>query len=195
MTFHGSGTIVFGSLLGVPSLGMHLAMSVALEFFEAASADLDCRPQRPFDGDFRVSTLPFDRVLTQIQTATTQTLTKVRSRAQRLFVSIGRMAAVGRFLSDYQLAHGGTCQSTDSNRFSKRVSTCQPDKCARAICIVRVRAAFNSHIGHAAPEIDRVRSGTLCGINLTMAKRKDFRSTRELLPDEVFATGNRVATN
>ena len=49
---------------------MHLAMSVALEFFEAASADLDCRPQRPFDGDFRVSTLPFDRVLTQIQTAT-----------------------------------------------------------------------------------------------------------------------------
>jgi len=55
---------------------MHLAMSVALEFLEAASADLDCRPQRAFDGDFRVSTLPFDRVLTQIQTATTQTLTK-----------------------------------------------------------------------------------------------------------------------
>ena len=89
VTFHCSGTIVFGSLLGVPSLGMHLAMSVALEFFEAANADLDCRPQRPFDGDFRVSPLPFDRVLTQIQTATTQTLTKVRSRAQRLLVSIG----------------------------------------------------------------------------------------------------------
>ena len=66
VTFNGSGTIVFGSLLGI------LPCRSPWNFFEAACADLDCRPQRSFDGDFRVSTLPFDRLLTQIQTATTQ---------------------------------------------------------------------------------------------------------------------------
>jgi hypothetical protein len=51
---------------------MHLAMSVALEFFEGASANFDCRTRQPVNGDFRVSTLPIDRVLTQIQTPATQ---------------------------------------------------------------------------------------------------------------------------
>ena len=72
VTFLGSGTIEFGSFLGVPSLGMHLAMSGALEFFESAKCDLDCRTQQPFDGNFRVFTLPFGRLLTQIRTAGTQ---------------------------------------------------------------------------------------------------------------------------
>ena len=51
---------------------MHLAMSGALEFFESAKCDLDCRTQQPFDGNFRVFTLPFGRLLTQIRTAGTQ---------------------------------------------------------------------------------------------------------------------------
>ena len=38
VTFLGSGTITFGSFLGVPSHGMHLAMSVPLEFFSRALA-------------------------------------------------------------------------------------------------------------------------------------------------------------
>ena len=71
---------------------MHLAMSVALEFFEAASADLDCRPQRPFDGDFRASTLPFDRVLTQIQAAATY----LDKRAPSSIAPVGVDRADGR---------------------------------------------------------------------------------------------------
>jgi hypothetical protein len=49
----------------------------------------------------------------------------------------------------------------------------------------------------ASSEIDRAPSQAFCGINLTMPKRKsvkDFRSSRKLLLDEVFAyvTGNRA---
>ena len=68
----GSLTIAFGSFLGVPSLGMHLAMSAALAISGALVLVLIIALSNPFRGDFRVSTLPFDRVLSQIQASPTQ---------------------------------------------------------------------------------------------------------------------------
>jgi hypothetical protein len=68
VTLVGGGlTIAFGSFLGVPSLGMHLAMSAALAISGALVLILIIALSNPFRGDFRVSTLPFDRVLAQIQ--------------------------------------------------------------------------------------------------------------------------------
>jgi hypothetical protein len=96
MTVLGSATNVFVSFLGVPSLGMHLAMSVALQFFEGAGADLDCRPRQPFGGDFRGSTLPFDRVLTQIQTAAT-------NLDERAIAPVGVHRANGRCIDHYRM--------------------------------------------------------------------------------------------
>ena len=73
VTLVGGGlTIAFGSFLGVPSLGMHLAMSAALAISGALVLILIIALSNPFRGDFRVSTLPFDRVLAQIQASTTQ---------------------------------------------------------------------------------------------------------------------------
>jgi hypothetical protein len=63
----GALTIAFGSFLGVPSLGMHLAMSAALAISGSLVLILIIALSNPFRGDFRVSTIPFDRVLTQIQ--------------------------------------------------------------------------------------------------------------------------------
>jgi hypothetical protein len=63
----GSLTIAFASLLGVPSLGMHLAMSAALAISGALVLILIIALSNPFRGDFRVSTQPFDQVLAQIQ--------------------------------------------------------------------------------------------------------------------------------
>jgi hypothetical protein len=63
----GALTIAFGSFLGVPSLGMHLAMSAALAISGALVLILIIALSNPFRGDFRVSTLPFDRVLGQIE--------------------------------------------------------------------------------------------------------------------------------
>jgi Protein of unknown function (DUF4239) len=63
----GALTIAFGSFLGVPSLGMHLAMSAALAVSGALVLILIIALSNPFRGDFRVSTLPFDRVLAQIE--------------------------------------------------------------------------------------------------------------------------------
>jgi hypothetical protein len=68
----GALTIAFGSFLGVPSLGMHLAMSAALAISGALVLILIIARSNPFRGDFRVSTLPFDRVLAQIETSATQ---------------------------------------------------------------------------------------------------------------------------
>jgi len=65
-------TIAFSSLLGVPSLAMHLAMSAALAISGALVLILIIALSNPFRGDFRVSTQPFDRVLEQIQTSATQ---------------------------------------------------------------------------------------------------------------------------
>jgi Protein of unknown function (DUF4239) len=63
----GSLTVAFAALLGVPSLGMHLVMSAALAVSGALVLILIIALANPFRGDFRVSTQPFDRVLTQIQ--------------------------------------------------------------------------------------------------------------------------------
>jgi hypothetical protein len=68
VTLVGGGlTIAFGSFLGVPSLGMHLAMSATLAISGALVLILIIALSNPFRGDFRVSTLPFDRVLAQIE--------------------------------------------------------------------------------------------------------------------------------
>jgi hypothetical protein len=68
VTLVGGGlTIAFGSFLGFPSLGMHLAMSAMLAISGALVLILIIALSNPFRGDFRVSTLPFDRVLSQIQ--------------------------------------------------------------------------------------------------------------------------------
>ena len=63
----GALTIAFSSFLGVPSLGMHLAMSAALAVSGVLVLILIIALSNPFRGDFRVSTLPFDRVLAQIE--------------------------------------------------------------------------------------------------------------------------------
>ena len=60
-------TVGFSALLGVPSLGMHLAMSAALAISGALVLILIIALSNPFRGDFRVSTQPFDQVLAQIQ--------------------------------------------------------------------------------------------------------------------------------
>jgi Protein of unknown function (DUF4239) len=65
-------TVAFASLLGVPSLGLHLAMSAALAVSGALVLILIIALSNPFRGDFRVSTDPFDRVLAQIEAATSQ---------------------------------------------------------------------------------------------------------------------------
>lgn len=73
VTLIGGGlTIAFASLLGVPSLGMHLAMSAALAISGALVLILIVALSNPFRGDFRVSTQPFDQVLAYIQASTTQ---------------------------------------------------------------------------------------------------------------------------
>jgi hypothetical protein len=63
----GALTIAFSSFLGVPSLGMHLAMSAALAISGVLVLILIIALSNPFRGDFRVSTLPFDRVLARIE--------------------------------------------------------------------------------------------------------------------------------
>jgi hypothetical protein len=73
VTLVGGGlTIAFGSFLGFPSLGMHLAMSAVLAISGALVLILIIALSNPFRGDFRVSTLPFDRVLSQIRASAPQ---------------------------------------------------------------------------------------------------------------------------
>jgi hypothetical protein len=68
VTLVGGGlTVAFASLLGVPSLGMHLAMSAALAISGALVLIMIIALSNPFRGDFRVSTDPFDQVLMQVQ--------------------------------------------------------------------------------------------------------------------------------
>jgi len=63
----GGLTIAFGSFFGAPSLRMHLAMSATLAASGAIMLILVIALSNPFRGDFRVSTEPFDRVLSQIE--------------------------------------------------------------------------------------------------------------------------------
>jgi hypothetical protein len=68
VTLVGGGlTVAFASFLGAPNLGMHLAMSATLAISGALVLVLIVALSNPFRGDFRVSALPFDRVLAQIE--------------------------------------------------------------------------------------------------------------------------------
>jgi hypothetical protein len=62
----GTITIVFGSFLGAPSVRMQLAMSAMLAVSGVLVLVLIIALSNPFRGDFRVSTAPFDYVLTRI---------------------------------------------------------------------------------------------------------------------------------
>ena len=63
----GTITIVFGSFLGAPSVRMHLAMCAMLAVSGVLVLVLIIALSNPFRGDFRVSTAPFDYVLSRIQ--------------------------------------------------------------------------------------------------------------------------------
>jgi hypothetical protein len=65
-------SIAFGSFLGVPSLGMHLAMSATLAISGTLVLILIIALGNPFRRDFRVSRLRFDRVLGQIEALAVQ---------------------------------------------------------------------------------------------------------------------------
>jgi hypothetical protein len=62
----GALTVAFGSFLGAPSLGMHLAMSSLLAVSGALVLLLIIALSHPFRGDFRVSTQPFEQALRQM---------------------------------------------------------------------------------------------------------------------------------
>ena len=72
MVVGGGLTIAFGSFLGAPSARMQVAMSAVLAVSGALVLILIIALSNPFRGDFRVSTLPFDRVLSQIQASATR---------------------------------------------------------------------------------------------------------------------------
>jgi len=63
----GALTVAFGSFLGAPSLGMQLAMSAVLAASGALVLILIVALSNPFRGSFRVSTAPFDQVLSLMQ--------------------------------------------------------------------------------------------------------------------------------
>jgi hypothetical protein len=63
----GALTVAFASLLGVPSLGMHLAMSAALAISGALVLIMIIALNNPFRGDFRVSADPLEQVIAQVR--------------------------------------------------------------------------------------------------------------------------------
>jgi hypothetical protein len=63
----GAITISFGSLLGAPSVLMHLGMSCLLAVSGVLVLVLIIALSNPFRGDFRVSTAPFDYVLLRLE--------------------------------------------------------------------------------------------------------------------------------
>jgi hypothetical protein len=63
----GALTVAFGSFLGAPSLGMQLAMSAVLAASGALVLILIIALSNPFRGDFRVSTAPFEHVLSRME--------------------------------------------------------------------------------------------------------------------------------
>ena len=63
----GALTVAFGSFLGAPSLRMQLAMSAALAASGALVLILIIALSNPFRGDFRVSTAPFEHVLSRME--------------------------------------------------------------------------------------------------------------------------------
>ena len=63
----GALTVAFASLLGVPSLGMHLAMSAAMAISGTLVLIMIIALNNPFRGDFRVSAEPFEQVIGQVR--------------------------------------------------------------------------------------------------------------------------------
>jgi Protein of unknown function (DUF4239) len=63
----GALTVAFGAFLGAPSLGMQLAMSAVLAASGTLVLILIIALSNPFRGDFRVSTAPFEHVLSRMQ--------------------------------------------------------------------------------------------------------------------------------
>jgi hypothetical protein len=63
----GAITISFGSLLGAPSVRIHLGMCSLLAVSGVLVLVLIIALSNPFRGDFRVSTAPFDYVLSRIE--------------------------------------------------------------------------------------------------------------------------------
>jgi hypothetical protein len=63
----GGLTVAFGSFLGAPSLRMQLAMSAVLAASGALVLILIIALSNPFRGDFRVSTAPFEHVLSRME--------------------------------------------------------------------------------------------------------------------------------
>jgi hypothetical protein len=68
----GALTVAFGSFLGAPSVRMQLAMSAVLAGSGALVLILIVALSNPFRGDFRVSTAPFEHVLSRMQAAAGQ---------------------------------------------------------------------------------------------------------------------------
>lgn len=68
----GALTVAFGSFLGAPSLRMQLAMSAVLAASGALVLILIIALSNPFRGDFRVSTAPFEHVLSRMEAAAEQ---------------------------------------------------------------------------------------------------------------------------
>ena len=66
MLLGGSLTVLSGSFLGAPSLRMHLMMSATLAASGALVVVLIVALSQPFRGDFRVSTVLYERVLAEI---------------------------------------------------------------------------------------------------------------------------------
>ena len=59
-------TVGAGSFLGAPSLRMHLAMSATLAASGALVVVLIVALSQPYRGDFRISTAPYQRALSQL---------------------------------------------------------------------------------------------------------------------------------
>jgi hypothetical protein len=68
----GALTVAFGSFLGAPSLRMQLAMSAVLAASGALVLILIIALSNPFRGDFRVSTAPFEHVLSRMEVSAEQ---------------------------------------------------------------------------------------------------------------------------
>ena len=87
----GALTVAFASLLGVPSIGMHLAMSAVMAISGALVLIMIIALSNPFRGDFRVSTDPFDQVLAQIQASADAAVSEITLHL--------RSEWIGRFIS------------------------------------------------------------------------------------------------
>jgi hypothetical protein len=68
----GALTVAFGAFLGAPSVRMQLAMSAVLAASGALVLILIIALSNPFRGDFRVSTAPFEHVLSRMEATTGQ---------------------------------------------------------------------------------------------------------------------------